>query len=41
MTGKKRAVAALTFKEFDIVPIEIDDCCGTKFEYPGWYQGSA
>jgi uroporphyrinogen decarboxylase len=39
MTGKERIIAALTFKDFDRVPIEREDCISPPFEYPGWYQG--
>ena len=39
MTGKERIIAALTFREFDRIPVEVDDCCGIPFEYPGWFRG--
>jgi hypothetical protein len=39
MTGKERVMAALTFKDFDQIPIERKDCTGVPYTYPGWYKG--
>jgi hypothetical protein len=38
MTGKERIIAALTFKDFDRIPVEREDCAGVPFAYPGWFQ---
>lgn len=39
MTGKERIKRALTFRDFDIVPIEARDAMGAPFEYGEWYKG--
>lgn len=39
MTGKQRIINALTFQDFDIVPIEARDSTGTPYVYPGWFTG--
>lgn len=39
MTGKQRIINALTFKEFDMVPIEARDSTGTPYVYPNWFTG--
>jgi hypothetical protein len=39
LTSKERVIAALTFKDFDRVPIELFDCTGVPCEYPGWFHG--
>jgi hypothetical protein len=39
MTGKERVIASLTFKDFDRIPIEKDDCTLTTCTYPGWFSG--
>jgi hypothetical protein len=39
MTSKERVLAALTFKDFDQVPIEIHDCAAPPFTYPDWFKG--
>lgn len=39
MTGKQRIINALTFKDFDIVPIEARDATGTPYVYPNWFTG--
>jgi hypothetical protein len=39
MTGKERMTAALTFHEFDRIPVEALDCVGVPLDYPGWYLG--
>lgn len=39
MTSKERVIAALTFQDFDQVPVEFDDCCCLGCDYPNWYTG--
>jgi hypothetical protein len=39
MTGKERVISALTFNEFDRVPIEAFDCVVAPADYPGWFSG--
>jgi hypothetical protein len=39
MNSKERVIAALTFNDFDRVPIEKDDCTSVPFVYPNWFTG--
>ena len=39
MTGKQRIINALTFQDFDRVPIEALDAAGTPYVYPDWFTG--
>ena len=40
MTSRELVTAALTFKEYDVVPIETRDCAAAPCRYPQWYSGT-
>jgi len=40
MTSRELVTAALTFKEYDVVPIEARDCAAAPCRYPQWYSGT-
>jgi hypothetical protein len=39
VNGRERVRAALTFHDFDRIPVEALDCAEVPVEYPGWFQG--